>query len=375
MPGVNGSRSAFELPNHIAFTCCLFSTAVTDHDFSEISQMTSSIRPSDKIVVVGGSGFVGTNLCQLLFDRGIDFEIIDIRPSRRFARFHKYGDVRDIDTLRSAITGTALVNLAAVHRDDEPDKKQYHLVNVVGATNVVKVCEEKNIDHIIFTSSVAVCGFTIGIADEQSEISPFNEYGRTKHLAELEFNKWKDKDSGNRLLNIVRPTVIFGPGNRGNVYNLLKQINSGFFCLIGHGHNQKSMAYIDNVVAFLFYLLEARRPDVLCNYADKPDFSMVELVTHVRERLGKKRIPVTTIPYWLGYLLGLACDGLAIILRRRLAVSRVRVRKFTETTCFGSKCDIFNHFKAPTSLNQGIQTTIDLEFLTPSSDLETFYTE
>ena len=131
-------------------------------------------------------------------------------------------------------------------------------------------------------------------ADEQSEISPFNEYGRTKNLAELEFKKWKDKDSENRLLNIVRPTVIFGPGNRGNVYNLLKQINSGF-SVIGHGQNQKSMAYIENVVAFLFLPVGSQRSNVLCNYVDKPDFSMVELVAYW-DRLGKKRTRLAPSP-------------------------------------------------------------------------------
>ena len=59
---------------------------------------------------------------------------------------------------------------------------------------------------------------------------------------------WQSK-SGNSLI-IVRPTVIFGEGNRGNVFNLFNQIASGKFVMVGKGENKKSMAYIGNVVAF-----------------------------------------------------------------------------------------------------------------------------
>ena len=55
---------------------------------------------------------------------------------------------------------------------------------------------------------------------------------------------------GDKSLIIVRPTVIFGEGNRGNVFNLLNQIASGKFFMVGKGENKKSMAYIHNIVAF-----------------------------------------------------------------------------------------------------------------------------
>ncbi|MBL3955904.1 NAD-dependent epimerase/dehydratase family protein, partial [Bacteroides thetaiotaomicron] len=57
-------------------------------------------------------------------------------------------------------------------------------------------------------------------------------------------------------IHILRPTVIFGEGNRGNVYNLLRQITSGRFLMVGDGENRKSMAYVGNVVAFIAFLIE-----------------------------------------------------------------------------------------------------------------------
>ena len=77
-----------------------------------------------------------------------------------------------------------------------------------------------------------------------------------------------------RSLVIVRPTVVFGEGNRGNVYNLLRQIASRRFLMFGDGRNKKSMAYVENVAAFIEYSLSFKKGVHIYNYIDKPDFDM-----------------------------------------------------------------------------------------------------
>ena len=119
-----------------------------------------------KISIIGGAGFVGTNLCQQLSMRQKDFEVIDLKLSQQFPERSKIADVRDVDALRSAITGEIVINLAAVHRDDITDKTEYQTTNVDGAMNLVSVCSEKGIKKIIFTSSVAVYGFAEPGTDE-----------------------------------------------------------------------------------------------------------------------------------------------------------------------------------------------------------------
>ena len=100
---------------------------------------------------------------------------------------------------------------------------------------------------------------------EGGAIAPFNDYGRTKFLAEEVYRAWQRDDPSRRTLAIVRPTVIFGEQNRGNVYNLLRQIASGRFVMVGAGRNTKSMAYVGNVAAFLSELLSTRHGNVLVN--------------------------------------------------------------------------------------------------------------
>ena len=75
-----------------------------------------------KISVIGGSGFIGTHLCRKLLSKKINFEIIDKRPTSEFPNHYKYGDVRDIESLRSVISGDVVVNLAAAHREIRREK-------------------------------------------------------------------------------------------------------------------------------------------------------------------------------------------------------------------------------------------------------------
>lgn len=324
------------------------------------------------VTVIGGSGFVGTNFCQLLADKQVPFEIVDLKVSRRFPEKTKLGDVRDITALRSTISGDLVVNLAAVHRDDVTDKEEYYRTNVLGAENIAQVCREKLIGKIVFTSSVAVYGFAEPGTDEGGAINPFNEYGKTKYAAEDVFRHWQD-ETGNSLV-IVRPTVIFGPGNRGNVFNLLQQIASGRFLMIGSGANKKSMAYVGNVVDFLNACLADTSRYAVYNYVDEPNLSMNELVSQVRRGMHRGEGTGLRIPYILGLFLGNIADIVTRITGRKLPVSSIRVRKFCSSSEFRSVARP-KGFQPRHSLIKAIENTVVAEFLRPDPHREIFFTE
>ena len=328
---------------------------------------------TQKITVIGGSGFVGTNLCRQFALKQQDFEIIDLKMSNQFPEKCKIADVRDAETLRNTITGDVVVNLAAVHRDDVRDKKEYQRTNVDGAENVALVCEEKGIDKIVFTSTVAVYGFAEPGTDESGQINPFNEYGRTKFEAEEKLRDWHA--NGDNSLLIVRPTVIFGEGNRGNVFNLLNQIASGKFIMVGKGQNKKSMAYIGNIVAFLECCVATDQKYGVYNYVDTPDLTMNELVSQVRAKLKGKTGVGPRLPYWLGILLGYTADLVSMISGRNLPVSSIRVKKFASSTEFKSAKASLENFQVPFSLSHGVERTLQSEFISPDPNREIFYTE
>lgn len=304
---------------------------------------------------------MGTRLAAYLAEEHIPFQIGDLKPSESFPGLGTVCDVRRNETLTELLKGAAIiVNLAAEHRDDVRPISRYHETNVEGASQVCLAARHSGIQRIVFTSSVAVYGFHPGPVGEDGPYAPFNEYGRTKLEAESVYRAWAEEDSA-RTLVIVRPSVVFGEGNRANVYNLLKQIQSGRFLMAGSGTNVKSMAYVDNVAAFLIHTLSLGPGVHTFNYADGPDMTTRELVEFVKRCLGRNgRIPRIPMPVALagGYFF----DGLSRLIGRNLPVSAVRVRKFCENTQANANRAAQTGFVPPFSLEEGLARTIQFEF-------------
>ncbi|WP_217356285.1 NAD-dependent epimerase/dehydratase family protein [Ruegeria arenilitoris] len=327
------------------------------------------------VSVLGGAGFIGTALCRQLEQQKIPFEIIDLKPSQTFPDQSKIGDVRDIDALKSVITGDIIINLAAVHRDDVSDRAAYYETNVHGTKTVCDVAADKGIDHIIFTSSVAVYGFAPVGTGEDGKIDPFNDYGKSKAEGEDMLRQWRNEASDSRNLTIVRPTVVFGEGNRGNVFNLLNQVASGRFIMIGSGKNRKSMAYVENVADFLLHAARNPSPYTVVNYVDDPDLDMNTLVSQIRKKLSGKSGVGFRMPYGVGLLAGYMADGVAKMSGRSLPISSVRVRKFCANTSFKSAKSKFHDFSARFSIEEGLERTLEAEFISPDPNREVFFTE
>jgi nucleoside-diphosphate-sugar epimerase len=326
-----------------------------------------------KINIVGGSGFIGTRLSKRFFDLGINFKIIDKKVSQSYPENTVISDVRNLEELLNTVDGEIIINLAAEHKDDVEPKSLYDEVNIGGAQRICDVAEIKGINQIIFTSSVAVYGFAPIGTDETGKIEYFNDYGRTKHEAEKVYIQWQIKEPEKRSLVIVRPTVVFGEQNRGNVFNLFKQIASGNFLMIGDGRNKKSMAYVENLAAFLEYSLKKGPGLHLYNYVDKPDFDMNTLVENVNNSLGRQPRGNFRIPYFLGFLIGVFFDLLAFLLKRKFSISSIRIKKFCSTTSFNTSIDK-TEFIRPCTLEEGLINTIKYEFV-DKKEGEIFYSE
>ncbi len=341
-----------------------------------LSPSASTQEPTPTpICLIGGSGFIGSRLAARFDARRQDFFILDKRLGAYAPSRTTVADVTDQAALiASARQSETIVNLAAEHRDDVRPRALYDLVNVDGARNVCALADSIGATRIVFTSTVAVYGFAPAGTSENGDIRPFNDYGRTKAAAEQIYRAWADKDPEHRSLVIVRPTVVFGERNRGNVFNLLSTIAAGKFVMIGKGANHKSMAYVENVAAFLDHCTCLGPGTHVFNYVDKPDFNMARLVSLVRTALGRKANASITIPTPLGLAAGRLFDLAARVSGRKFPISYVRVLKFCSETSFASAAES-QGFKAPFSLEQGLSRTIRFEFLEDNSTEETFVTE
>lgn len=330
--------------------------------------MTDQKNRVPTVALIGGSGFIGQTFIPLLQEAGYQVRILDIAPppmDRPGVAYHR-ADVRNISDLLEHMHGCDLiVNLAAAHRDDIRPLSLYDEVNVAGAERVCEAATQLGINKLIFTSSVAIYGMQEGMPDENSPAQPFNPYGRTKWEAEAVYQAWRKSQPDVRTLIIIRPTVVFGPGNRGNVYTLIAQLSSGRFMMVGSGTNKKSMAYVHNIAAFLMHITAqaSSKPGThIYNYCDKDDLSMNELLALVDRALGKTARRSLRVPYILGLLAGSVFDGAARLTGRNFTISRVRVQKFCADTVFSADRLRDTGFKPPHTLEQGLLETIRREF-------------
>ena len=309
------------------------------------------------ILVIGGSGFIGTRLVSYLLENGNAVRIYDIKPSISHSKLVTIGDVRNKLALDAACHDIDIIyNLAAEHRDDVTPTSLYYDVNVEGARNIVRAGEANGIKKIVFTSTVAVYGLNNPNPDENSPTDPFNHYGKSKLQAERVFTGWAEAQD-DRCLVTVRPVVVFGEGNRGNVYNLIKQIQSNKFMMVGCGENRKSMAYVGNVAEFLAKAVDFCSGKHLFNVATKPDLTVREIVEFIRSELGMST-KMPKLPYAVGLAGGITFDLLSKITRKKYPVSSIRIRKFCANTTVSTKALEKSGFQSPYSLQEGLKRMI-----------------
>ncbi len=307
-----------------------------------------------KIAITGGEGFIGKRLVRLLQSQGHECVVIDKTHPDPV-------DVRDLPALTAALNGCdAIYHLAAEHADNVTPISLYYDVNVGGMKNLLAAADANGIGRIIFTSSFAIYGLNTGEPDEDAPARPFNDYGKSKWEAEQVLQEWADQRP-EAAITIVRPVVVFGEGNRGNVYNLIDQVSRGKFMMVGSGKNKKSIAYVGNVISFLLYLLPQKDHWQVYNYADKPDLDMNQLIAMIHAKLGKEP-PRFAIPYGIGLAGGFGFDLLARLTGRKFPISVVRIQKFCADTLSDSGKALSSGFVPEHTLEDGLGRMIAHDF-------------
>lgn len=313
-----------------------------------------------KILVTGGSGFIGSRLVDCLQSQGHDVVILDLVVNPRFQQITVQGDVADPKVVERCMQGVEVVfNLAAQHRDDVFPIERYYDTNVQGMRVLCSAMAAHGIKRFVFTSSVAVYGFKTDDGDEETPREPENHYGQSKLDAEGVMNEWLAADSS-RIGLTIRPCAVFGPSNRGNIYNLLAQIMSRRFLMVGSGENRKSIAYVENVVQAILFLSQLPQTTVV-NYADKPDLTMNEFVRLTCEA-GGVSVSRLRLPKALAMIAGRLLDLVARATGRTFPLSAVRVTKFCSNSVVNADRIRRLGFMPSHRLDDGLRTTIRSEF-------------
>ena len=251
-----------------------------------------------RILIFGGSGFVGRHLTEY-FSRVHDGETIlaDIaEPSwdTQSNCTYQYCDVREpIGGLGSNID--LAINLAAVHRTPGHDEREYFETNVLGAENVTSYCEETGIERLWFTSSIAVYGAGETLRDEQSVPTPNTAYGTSKLVAETIHKAWATRNPECRRLLVVRPAVIFGPGEFGNFSRLGNQVVKQRFVYPGRRDTTKACGYVRDLPRALEHMESYADPELVFNFCYPLNHTIEEICTSMAN-VAKCRPPRVRVP-------------------------------------------------------------------------------
>ena len=227
------------------------------------------------IFITGASGFVGQNLTHYLQQRDMDVISLSLRKPNWIQQ--------------GPFEGIAIIHLAGKAHDtsNTADSELYFAINrdlTIDLFNVFLKSEVR--DFFYFSSVKAVADTVEGELLEEFVAHPLTPYGQSKLQAE-QYLLAQPLPAGKRLF-IIRPCMIHGPGNKGNLNLLYNIVKRGLPWPLAAFHNQRSFLSIDN----LNYLIESMISDVsipsgIYNFSDDEPLSTNDLVALIAHSFDK----------------------------------------------------------------------------------------
>jgi UDP-glucose 4-epimerase len=270
-----------------------------------------------KILVIGGAGFIGSQVvAELLktkaakvviydnFARGKPEYIAESLQDARCTVWPHGGDIRDVDLLNDAMAGMdGVIHLAAMwllHCRDYP-RTAFH-VNIEGTFNVLEACVKNKIKRLVYSSSASVYGDAVEIP--MTEAHPFknrNFYGATKIAGEAMCRAYHDRYGldyvGLRYMNVYGPRQDQHAVYSGVIPIMLNKIDAGEAPVVnGDGSQAYDFIYVDDVARSNVLALEASATDEFYNVGTGVQTTIRELCDTILD-LKKSDLEVTYKPY------------------------------------------------------------------------------
>ncbi|MBZ0268596.1 NAD(P)-dependent oxidoreductase [bacterium] len=261
-----------------------------------------------RILITGGTGFLGSSLSRRHLEAGDEVRIIAKEATELEARNShalrqagvevRVGDFADEGLLRDSLRGVdRVVHIAAAMREANVGDEHFWNVNVRATERLLQFSRDAGVDRFVYCSTAGVVGTERGIeTDEETDPAPKDIYQTTKLAAEravLAFGRENDY-----AVTAVRPPGVYGPGD-GRLVKLFKMVQKGWFLLPGGGQGKHHMVFIDDLLDA--FDLAATKPDALgrvYNAAGPRAVPLVELVDEIARVLGTeyRRVPVPFAP-------------------------------------------------------------------------------
>ncbi len=296
------------------------------------------------LLITGVSGFVGTNLVNHFRNKS-DIQVFGC--SRK-----KLNNLRMIPEYSSKALDefeiNTIIHLAGIAHDlsGQFQPEDYYRVNLDGTKKAVDGFLASKASQFIFVSSIkAVCDTSSSSADEAIVPNPKTDYGKSKRMAE-EYILKVAGEHPSRNFYILRPTMIHGPGNKGNLNLLYRFAKLGLPFPFGKFDNQRSFLSIENFSFVMEAIIDGKVRSGIYHLADDGFLSTVELYSLICETM-KLSPRVLNVPMkWIGFL-------------ARLTGKKDMIVKLTENMMVSNK-KIVEEIGSPLpiGLKQGLTQTI-----------------
>ena len=313
-----------------------------------------------RLLITGGSGFVGTNAVARALELGIDVLNVDC-AAPRIAAHHgvwRASDIRDGEALHRIIADfrpTHTVHLAA-RTDLRGRNIEDYSSNTIGTSNLaVALLRSRQHERALSVSSMLVCPNGI-VPRGDTDYRPNTVYGRSKALSEVTIRRLPA--SGFHWC-IVRPTSIWGPWFDEPYKRFFEMVVSGRYVHPGHTEVYKHMGFVQNTVAQIFHLLGApdaafhKKTYYLGDYERYSTGQMAETIRREAQAPRIRRVPVAALR-----LAGIAGDA-ALHLGLDFPLTSFRLRNMLTASYFDLSALMRVTGGLPVSMERGVQLTLD----------------
>ncbi|MBN2018298.1 MAG: NAD(P)-dependent oxidoreductase [Candidatus Cloacimonetes bacterium] len=287
------------------------------------------------IFITGSTGFVGSRLIWFLEEKGHTVWGIDRDESCLIEKHpnNRRGDIRNTEDYEQfdSIDFDLVIHCAAEKHDFGISQESYFSTNEYGTKVLTDFMTRKSIPKIIYYSTVSIYGHQDHPCDESADHLPNTIYGEAKLAGEIVIEEWWKEDVSREVI-FLRPTIIYGPYNYANMYNLVDTLYRKPYFTIGECNHIKSIVSLANLVDMTYFIMSHFKPGIQAyNCIDKPYITLHKLMEIIASHKGF-HMPYIRIPLGLAVGIGKIFDVIGKIVHKDLPINSDRMKKFATST-------------------------------------------